>query len=356
MNVFRVFFLSLLTVGMLSGCIDNGNSGSLGEGELELAPPDRPCGSPLLLSIHGDGPSLGVFEVMNDTHNLWISLSHSNQYKLEKVNIFVGSDLNFPTFMDGKPNPEGFNIIEEISSDQGKWIHHIPLDQLPNCPTFSVHIEMVDRASEIEGEKVVGWAIPSRPDHMFRFSYCKQACTRISLCEGVGQGQFNTYALEDWVAEGMQARQQLVRDFETVFPDGIEIGCNYGIELSSANSVQELLLHSGEANQLEKNFIEGEGASVKNIFANQLCVLALNLGFDERIPEFSPSPERLRSLLIKRGPFKAWSVGELFNEANTVLGGCTSSYSAHQLVGVLEEVNQNFASPQEDSGFLACPK
>lgn len=356
MKFLRIIFLSLLMVGIVTGCTDTGHSGTSDGEDLYTNPPERPCGSPLLLSVHGDGPSLGVFEVMNDTVNFWLSFSHTNRYRLEKVNAFVGSDINFPTLTTGLPNPDDFSLIEKGPFRNGKWSHYIPLDKLPNCPTLSIRLELIDLEKEDGENKVVGWAIPSRENHRFRFSYCKQSCFRESVCDGVEKGEFRTVPINGWNKPESASNKLLLKKFESIFPDGIEIGCNYGIELGKASSVVEMLSHSGEANQLEEHYGEGMESKIANEFANQLCALALNLGFDERSSGFASSREKIRSLVVTRGPFKGWTVAEIFNEANTVLGGCTSSYSPHQMVDVLAEINNNFLENETPKGYLACPE
>ncbi len=346
----------MLFIVAVTGCSVSEANGGQPAGSLIQTPPERPCGSPLLLSVRGDGPSLGVFEVMNDTYNLWISFNHTARFQLDQISAYIGNAIDIPRTPNGMLDASKFNVQSTSQSRSGKWVQSIPLEGLPECMTLSVRVELTDLESE-EGEKKVlrGWGHSGREGAGFTFRYCKQSCFWTSKCHGVEAGKFVTVPVEDWVDEKQKFNSRLAEQFDSFFPGGMEIGCNSEVKLESPEALTRMLATGGDPRALEASYVNAE-TQVKNDFANELCALSLTIAFDERLQDFCPSEEKLKNLEISQGAFKGWTIAEVFNEANTVLGGCTSNYSAFQMAEVLAGINQNFQGGGIDKGFLVCPQ
>ncbi len=354
MNIRHVLPYMILILGAFSGCSvseANGGTGNL----VALSPPDRPCGSPLLLSVRGEGPSLGVFEVMNDTHNLWISFNHTARFQLERISTYIGSGFDIPRKDNGVLDADKFAFQSKSPSRVGKWSQSISLENLTECMTLVVRVELKDLEAENGKSIVRGWAHSGRDGEGFTFPYCKQSCFWTSRCDGVGDGQFVTVPVEAWLDSKKEYARELEAKYDLLFPHGLEVGCNTEIRLESSEEIIEMLRHSGDPRSLEKDYF-GDPGQIRNDFANELCALAVTIALDERVPDFCPSEEKIISLEVSQGAFKGWTIAEVFNEANTVLGGCTSNYSAFQMVEVLANINQNFKKDQADGGFLLCPE
>ena len=342
-------------MGMYTGCSDSEANGVEGEVTALPDPPERPCGSPLLLSVRGEGPSLGVFEVMNDTYNLWISFNHTAKFQLDRISAFIGSEIQIPRKEGGILDAEKFNVQSTEPSVNGKWVYSIPLEGLPECMTMAVRVELTDLEPDGDDQvHVKGWGHSGRQGSGFTFRYCKQSCFWTSKCAGVDPGQFVTVGANEWTSSNGEFSRQLASQFEQLFPGGMEIGCNTEIRIKTVDELEEMFANQGTPKILERNY-DGDAGSLNNNFANELCALAITIGFDERNPDFCVSGERLKNLEITQGAFKDWTVAEVFNEANTVLGGCTSNYSAFQMAEVLSEINGNFRNGTAN-GFLECPK
>ena len=353
MSIRHLVPILILFLGLVSGC-----SVSEENGETEVStiqsPPERPCGSPLLLSVRGEGPSLGVFEVMNDTYNLWISFNHTARFELNQISAYIGSGFDIPKKDNGLLDAEKFAFQSINPSRVGKWAQSIPLDGLPECMTLAVRIELTDLEAE-GGKKVVrGWGHSGREGAGFAFPYCKQSCFWTSKCDGVEDGKFVSVPVSSWLDPGKPYRDQLGKKFDMLFPAGVEVGCNSEIRMETAKEVLEMFSQGGDPRTLDRNY-HNESDLIKNDFANELCALAVTIAFDERVPGFCPSDEKIISLEVSQGAFKGWTIAEVFNEANTVLGGCTSNYSAFQMAEVLSRINNNFHAGSEE-GFLVCPK
>ncbi len=61
------------------------------------------------------------------------------------------------------------------------------------------------------------------------------------------------------------------------------------------------------------------------------------------------------SLVVSSGTFAGWSINSILAEANKVLGGCASNYTASQLSSVLASINENFDNGTTNNGFVGCP-
>ena len=92
------------------------------------------------------------------------------------------------------------------------------------------------------------------------------------------------------------------------------------------------------------------------MLASQVLALALTLGFDSTDPDFSSSEGLLADLVICNTgtAFDGWSVWDLFDEANVVLGGCESEYVPGEIADALAMVNENYVDGRVDLGFLCA--
>ena len=48
-------------------------------------------------------------------------------------------------------------------------------------------------------------------------------------------------------------------------------------------------------------------------------------------------------------------IKDVITEANNVLGGCSTKYTAAQLSDVLAAINENFVDGTSNGGFIVCP-
>ena len=169
-------------------------------------------------------------------------------------------------------------------------------------------------------------------------------------------GGFRTQTQGGWgaPAHGNNPGKYLHDHFTSAFPNGLTVGCNYKITLISAQAITDYLPGGGNPAVLTTNYTNP--TNLKNNLASQLVTLTLSVQFDLKDPKFSSSNLPLGSLLIGSGPFKGMSVNDFLKEANNVLGGCPSKYTAAQISDVLTAVNENFDDGTGNDGFLVCPE
>ena len=170
---------------------------------------------------------------------------------------------------------------------------------------------------------------------------------------------FRTQTMGGWGQchqNGNNPGQYLFDNFAGAFPNGLTIGCNRTLTLTSPLAVCTFLPSGSSPRVLPLGPLVDPGASYKNVFAGQLVAATLSVGFDLYDANFaSNSTYTLEDLEFVSGTFAGWSVGELLAEANRKIGGCTSPYSPAQLSGALTVINENYVDGSVDKGQLVCP-
>jgi hypothetical protein len=145
-------------------------------------------------------------------------------------------------------------------------------------------------------------------------------------------------------------------NFDDAFPSGLIVGGTYTLTLTSAAAVQSLLPAGGPPATLTQNYINP--ANIGNVLAGQVVALALNIGFDLYDPNFSTGTGvNLIDLIIDApgSPCHGWTVQQVFNEANAILGGDVGSLTASQINDCVDLINQNFVDGTNDEGKLVFP-
>ncbi|MFZ1703295.1 MAG: hypothetical protein WAT79_03055 [Saprospiraceae bacterium] len=169
-------------------------------------------------------------------------------------------------------------------------------------------------------------------------------------CEG-----FRTQTQGGWGAKAKNNNSGTYRDanFDAAFPTGLQIGCDNTLLLTSSANIQAYIPCSGTRDLLPEGHII-DTTCMDNGFTGQLIALTLSLGFDDYDPDFCSSTQQLKDLRIGSGPFRAMSLQQLFDEGNSLVGGCGSSYSIGQVVSSIKDANENFVDGKVTGNFLFC--
>jgi len=138
-------------------------------------------------------------------------------------------------------------------------------------------------------------------------------------------------------------------------PDYLKVGCTNGftLQFTSAQAVTDFLPSGGSARALTGNLIN-PGGTYSNTLAGQLVGLTLSVQFDLTDANFSAAGTHLQDLVVTTGTFVGWTVAQVLAEANNVLGGCASTYTAAQLNSILTAINENYDNGTSDNGILHC--
>ncbi|MFN0276107.1 MAG: T9SS type A sorting domain-containing protein [Chitinophagales bacterium] len=185
----------------------------------------------------------------------------------------------------------------------------------------------------------------------------------VSSCDGGGDactieaGQFRTQTQGGWGANpsGGNPGAYLHDHFDEAFPGGIQIGCDYTITLTSAAAVTAFLPQGSTAEALTASYTD-PGSDNITVLAGQVLALAISVGFDYAIDDFSASDTHLANLIVGSGTFAGWTVGDVLEEGNKILGGCASDFTADEVNEVLSAINENFVDGTTAGSYLVCPE
>ncbi|TNF30273.1 MAG: hypothetical protein EP314_01730, partial [Bacteroidetes bacterium] len=166
---------------------------------------------------------------------------------------------------------------------------------------------------------------------------------------------FRTQTPGGWGAtpNGGNPGAYLHANFASAFPSGIEIGCTNKFRFTTAQAITDFLPCGGTATGLPAG-IATNPSCPGNVLAGHVLAATISVGFDNAIPSFSTSTVALENLIIRYGTFQGWTVGDLLEEANRKLGGCSSNYSYSQLVEGVSSVNENYVDGNVTGNYLDC--
>ncbi|MCB9182754.1 MAG: hypothetical protein H6591_02465 [Flavobacteriales bacterium] len=138
-------------------------------------------------------------------------------------------------------------------------------------------------------------------------------------------------------------------------PNYLTIGCGSRVmRFTTAQAVINALPCYGAAAILPSGTTVNP-SSVNNTFVGHLVSLKISTRMDEIDPSFCASGTMLKDMVVASGTFAGWTVQQLLDLADQVIGGCTSSYSVMTVVSAVANINNGYDGPNENSGYLMCP-
>jgi large repetitive protein len=169
-------------------------------------------------------------------------------------------------------------------------------------------------------------------------------------------GQLRTQTQGGWGTNpsGNNPGVYLEANFANAFPNGLTIGCENTLHLSSSQAVRDFLPSGSTPRALDAGNLVDPGSSYNNVLAGQLVAATLSTTFDAYDTNFGQSDMSLSDLTILEGTFASWTVGQLLEEANQIIGGCNSNYSYSQINQALSSLNENYVDGTTDNGFVGC--
>ncbi|MBN4062482.1 MAG: hypothetical protein COA57_06245 [Flavobacteriales bacterium] len=168
-------------------------------------------------------------------------------------------------------------------------------------------------------------------------------------------GEFRTQTQGGWgsTPNGGNPGVYQHNNFNATFPNGIIIGCNNTITLTSAQAVTDFLPQGGQPAAISQSYTNPTQALT--VLAGQVLALTLSIGFDNYDQQFGSSSTALEDLVIISGLMAGQTVAYALDQGNSALGGCSISYSISDINNVLSQINQNFVDGTQDNGYLECP-
>jgi hypothetical protein len=166
--------------------------------------------------------------------------------------------------------------------------------------------------------------------------------------------QLRTQTPGGWGAPANGNNPGVYRDahFDDAFPDGLTVGCDYTLTLTSAQSVEDYLPCGGPPAVLSQSYVDPD--CIQNVFSQHIIALTLSVGFDLNDPDFGDADVSLADAIVNNGTFEGWTVAEILVMANEVFGGCSDAYSAGEAKSVVAMINENFVDGDSNNGNLDC--
>ncbi|HNW90091.1 MAG TPA: T9SS type A sorting domain-containing protein [Bacteroidales bacterium] len=149
--------------------------------------------------------------------------------------------------------------------------------------------------------------------------------------------------------------QYLNNNFTGAFPNGLTIGCDNTLVLTSAQAIWDFLPSGPASGLLPSGTMVNPGMNYENLLAGHIVAATLNIVFDQYDPNFSYSSGIFGDLVIASGDFIGWTAQELLDSANAFIGGCGSNYTEAQYLTALNLLNQSFYNGAKSYGYyLDC--
>ena len=107
---------------------------------------------------------------------------------------------------------------------------------------------------------------------------------------------------------------------------------------------------------MSANYTNPSTTALKNTLVSHLTALSLSVGLDNYDPASGTAGTGLGSMIITSGGFANQAVSAFLEEANKVLGGCSTSYTIEQVLETASKINENYTDGKIDNGYLSCPE
>ena len=169
-------------------------------------------------------------------------------------------------------------------------------------------------------------------------------------------GSFRTQTQGGWGSNpnGNNPGAYLQTHFSSAFPNGLTIGCNNTLVLTSAEAVRDFLPSGGSPSALPQGELINPGGNYNNVLAGQLVAASISVGLDAAIPAYSGSDDFLGELVIANGTFSGSTINELLAIANQAIGGCGTAYTLAEINSALTAFNENFVDGSQSNGYVWC--
>ncbi|MFN8393299.1 MAG: hypothetical protein U0176_01355 [Bacteroidia bacterium] len=352
-----IFLGLLLTLSLIVfGChTDHGSGGGITVDSTQADGDVKFCGKPELVDVQGDkGWPVGTFEIQNDSQYLWITFAPISVKPTANISIYVGDPEACPKLATGKMNYTAFPIQVTNHSLVMPWAVRVPLTQLKECVVvagrFEVKSEDAVGVGELGMDKATGTAQGLR--------YCIQSCAASSQACDLADStkRPKTIRQEAWLSEGDSGAQEwLQSNFGKLYPDGLVLGCEHTLTIGSAAEVTNSLPMDGPATSLAATAKGLQRQGKGNQLLGELICLELAVKMNESSKGGESPRLALGQLVVGSGAFEGWTLDELRHEANSVLGACTSNFTATQIAEVLHAVNASLAQGQDPGDLIRCP-
>jgi VCBS repeat-containing protein len=171
---------------------------------------------------------------------------------------------------------------------------------------------------------------------------------------GCIHGSYTTYTQGGWGASpsGGNPGQFLAANFTSVYTAGyVKIGGSKYLKFTTASAIAAFLPAGGTAAKLTANGTNPT-TSTGGVFAGQVLALQLSVDFSKA----GKTKAGLSLLKVRSGKLAGYTVQQVLDLANKVLGGTTSALpsgvSIADLNDIVDSINRNFDNGTTNNGYL----
>jgi hypothetical protein len=300
------------------------------------------CHESRIISMNANGTPTGTIEFSVDEVNIYIT------YDLTGSEWFLTNEGAFAGDCGAIPAPGDFPHQQSFpTDDEVRYLNFaIPLAGLPDCGCISLAATVARFNSSTS--QVEQFSSPNAMD----YCNCEEP-------EEPDDKDLRTQTPGGWgtLPQGNNPGAYLHANFAAAFPEGLVVGCDHTITLTSAQAVSNFLPQGGTPSSLTMSYLNPVNApksanNPKNVLAGHIVALTLSVGFDDWDEAFGESNTSLANAVVTTGAFEGWTVAQVLAEAENILGGCDSSYSASAITEVLSAINESFTDGTTNTGFL----
>jgi hypothetical protein len=353
----RLLLAGLVIVVMTVGCNRLGRTDVIATGT-----PGHPDSYPIWAGDMKDRFQVGRLDVWEDRGTVPTTLHvkyvvTEPDWFLTECRLAVAVALESIPQKNGNPTPDKFEWDSGPLVDLTEYEFLVPFGtgwHVNEVMYVAAHCALVQIVNGNSVQTQIGWSgtepFPGRKWAL----YCLYVTEAPELPSGSG---FRTVTQGDWGAppEGDNWGKYLVDHFRAVFGRKLVVGYRQWLQLTSALAVQNYLPDCGVPTKLKKTCCDPEVSIT--VFAGQVVALTLNVEFDRWDPTFSPRYENLADLYVAdpTSPFYGWTVQQVLDEANKVLGGGRGSYTPGNMNVCVTKINENCHN-FGDNHFLSVDK
>jgi len=367
----RVFSLATVTMAMVFGfaACDSMSKSPLqsSSGVDARARVAVPCGAPEVVAlIAGQHIDAGTVTVMNDGQEVTVEFRTSGDWYMSEVHLHIGLSLgDIPQNRSGNPQIGRFAYKETLSP--ASQYHEFTVDLgengwVPGTELYIAAHAVVGKLDAGSGNLYAtetGWGEgPGFTGNSWAmyFKYTINECAPPPPDAGIQPGDFRTQTQGGWGTAAQGGNPGAYRDanFAAAFPDGLVVGGPNTAAFTSSYSVQQALPTGGTAGALAQSYVNPV-TSEAGVLLGQVVALSLSVGFDLYDPNFGASSTNLKDLVVASGTFAGITVEQVLAEANTIIGGGWSSYSASQINDAVSAINENFVDGTAVGSYLVNP-
>lgn len=182
-----------------------------------------------------------------------------------------------------------------------------------------------------------------------------QSSLNPSTPTGDDDNVFRTQTIGGWGARprGNNPGTYLHTNFEAAFPTGLTIGDGANtLTFTTAGAITAFLPSSGGLGVLDMSYTDPTKKDIRSTLISQAVALTISTTFDKYDAAFGESKYTLESLVIAEGDLANVSIKELLVEANKLIGGLDSEYTASQINSALSGANEAYVDGQVRTDYL----